>query len=100
MANFGRRVPDDYVFTFVRPVDDSQFEKIPGTAGYKRYMLFKTGMTVREFLDALLPGNEPRRVDITYNIKSRPRLRSPNLELTDPALPAAIQARAAYKKGT
>ena len=35
--------PDDFVFIYVRPVDDSQYEKIPGTAGHARYLLFKQG---------------------------------------------------------
>jgi len=91
-------INDDYVFTYVRPIDDSEYEKIPGTAGHDRYTLFQTGMTVREFLDAPLPGNKPRRVDITYNIKVRPRQRTPNLELSPPDLPAARKARAGYLK--
>jgi hypothetical protein len=87
---------DDYVFTYVRPADDSQYEKKLGTAGHARFLLFKVGMTVREFLDSRLHGNEPRRVDVTYNIKARPRQRTPNLELSPPEAAEAIQARAKY----
>jgi hypothetical protein len=100
MASRHNIIPDDYVFTYVRSIDDSQYEKIPGTAGHDRYMLFQTGVTVRKFLDTPLPGNEPRRVDITYNIKVRPRQRTPNLELSPPDSPAARGARAKYLEKT
>ena len=88
------RAKDDWVFTYVRNVEDT--EKIKGTAGYDRYALFEVGMTVREFMKIELPGNEPRRVDITYNLVPRPRQTSPNLELSDPESGEARRAREKY----
>ena len=87
--------PDERVFTFVRPAPET--EKIAGTAGYERYTFFEEGMTVREFLETpgVLPGNTPRRVDVTYNLKPRPTQKSPNLELS---YPDELKARAAREK--
>jgi hypothetical protein len=89
-------ISDEDVFTYVRSIDDSQYEKRRGTKGHARYMLFQTGMMVREFLDAPLPGNRPSRYDITYNIIPRTLQRTPNLELSPPNSPAGIKARAGY----
>lgn len=89
-------VADDQVFVEVRPAADTEYGKVPGSVGHVRYCLLKPGMTVREFLEIDLRGNQPRRADITYNVKPRPGQSTPNLVLADPLAPEAIAARRAF----
>ncbi len=89
-------ISDEYIFTYVRSCNDSQYEKKKDTAGHARFLLFKRGMTVAEFLNEPLSGNPPRRVDITYNLKPRTNQRSPNLVLASPTSAEGRKAREEY----
>lgn len=91
---------DDHVIVEVRGTDDPGYGKGAGTLGDARFALFKVGMTAGEFLEIDLRGNQPRRSDITANVKTRPGQSSPNLVLADPLTPEAIAARRAYLGAT
>jgi hypothetical protein len=87
---------DDQVLVFVRPVTDAEYGTPSSSIGHERYLLLKRGMTIGEFLDIDLRGNQPRRADIAQNVKVRTGQSSPNLVLADPLSVEAIAARHEY----
>ncbi len=95
MSSLPKMIPDDYVFTRVRDAAHPEYATASATAT-ARYALLRRGMTVKEFLDIDLRGNQPRRIDITNNLKVRVGQYSANLELAAPSAPDAVAARREY----